>query len=79
MSLLICYDRKNVFRCVLVVGEIFCIRLYTIGMPITGAAQSSNKTWTVFAHSNTGIVGSSPTQDMDVCVYGYSVFVLARV
>jgi hypothetical protein len=22
---------------------------------------------TVFAHSNTGIVGSNPTQDMDVC------------
>jgi hypothetical protein len=32
------------------------------------------KTWNVFASSNSGIVGSNPTQDMDVWVY--SVFVL---
>jgi hypothetical protein len=36
------------------------------------AARS--KAWTVFDRSNTGIVGSNPTQGMDVCVY--SVFVL---
>jgi hypothetical protein len=39
------------------------------------AARS--KAWTVFASSNTGIVGSDPTQGMDVCiVYLCSVFVL---
>jgi hypothetical protein len=32
----------------------------------TAAAQS--KAWTVFARSNTGIVGSNPTWGMDVCV-----------
>jgi hypothetical protein len=40
--------------------------------PITVAALS--KTWTVFARSNTGIVGSNPTRGVDICVY--SVFVL---
>jgi hypothetical protein len=34
--------------------------------PITVASRS--KTWTVFARSNTGFVGSNPTQGMDVCV-----------
>jgi hypothetical protein len=34
--------------------------------PNTVAARS--KTWTVFARSNIGIVGSNPTQGMDVCV-----------
>jgi hypothetical protein len=32
----------------------------------TNAARS--KAWTVFARSNAGIVGSNPTQGMDVCV-----------
>jgi hypothetical protein len=40
--------------------------------PITVAAPS--EAWNVFAHANTGIMGSNPTQGMDVCVY--SVFVL---
>jgi hypothetical protein len=34
--------------------------------PVTVAALS--KAWHVFAQSNTGIVGSNPTQGMDVCV-----------
>jgi hypothetical protein len=34
--------------------------------PITVAARSN--TWTVFAHSNAGILGSNPTQGMDVCI-----------
>jgi hypothetical protein len=33
----------------------------------------------VFARSNIAIVGSNPTQGMDVCVYVYSVFVLSCV
>jgi hypothetical protein len=41
------------------------------------AARS--KAWTVLAHSNTGIMGSNPTQGMDVCVCVYSVFVLSCV
>jgi hypothetical protein len=35
--------------------------------PITVAARS--KPWTVFARSNTGIMGLNPTQGMDVCVH----------
>jgi hypothetical protein len=45
--------------------------------PITESARS--KAWTFFAHSNAGIVGSNPTQDMDVCVCVYFVFVLSCV
>jgi hypothetical protein len=29
----------------------------------------------VFAHSDTGIVGPNPTQGMDVCICVYSMFV----
>jgi hypothetical protein len=39
--------------------------------PITVAALS--KAWTVFARSNTGIVGSTPTEDMDVFVVLFCV------
>jgi hypothetical protein len=39
--------------------------------PITVAARS--KAWTVFARSNTGIVGSNSTEGMDVCVCVYCV------
>jgi hypothetical protein len=53
-------------------------------MPITVATKS--KAWTLFARLNAGIVGSDPTQSMDVwcvcvcvCVCIYSVFVLSRV
>jgi hypothetical protein len=42
--------------------------------PITVAARS--KAWAVFARSNTGIVGSNPTQGMDVCVRLFCVCVL---
>jgi hypothetical protein len=48
---------------------------YSLVTPITVAARS--KTWTVFARSNTGIVGSNPTWDINICVY--SVFVLSYV
>jgi hypothetical protein len=30
------------------------------------AARS--KSWIVFTRSNTGVVGSNPTQDMDICI-----------
>jgi hypothetical protein len=39
---------------------------------ITVAARS--KAWTVFARSNTGIVGSNPTRGMDVCVCLFCLF-----
>jgi hypothetical protein len=42
--------------------------------PITVAARS--KAWTVFARSNTGIVGSNPTRDTDVCVRLFCVCVV---
>jgi hypothetical protein len=40
---------------------------YIINLPITVAVRS--KVWTVFTHSNTRIVGSNPTQGMDVCAF----------
>jgi hypothetical protein len=47
-----------------------CISEFPIGIwipePITVAALS--KSWTIFARSNTGVVGSNPTRGMDVCV-----------
>jgi hypothetical protein len=47
-------------------------------VPITVAAQS--KAWTVFARSDAGIVGSNPTEGMDVCIgCVYSVYVLVCV
>jgi hypothetical protein len=45
--------------------------------PITVAERS--EAWTVFARSNAGIVGSNPTQGMDVYVSVYYVFVLSCV
>jgi hypothetical protein len=45
---------------------------YCLYMPITVATWS--KARTVFARSNAGIVGSNPTQVMDVCARGFSVF-----
>jgi hypothetical protein len=32
------------------------------------AVAAPSKAWSVFARSNTGIVGSNPTQGMGVCV-----------
>jgi hypothetical protein len=43
-------------------------------MPILVTERS--KAWTIFARSNAGIVGSNPTQGMDVCVYVYSMLML---
>jgi hypothetical protein len=48
-----------------------------MNLPITVSARS--KAWTVFARSNAGIIGSNPTQGMDVCMCDYSVFVLSCV
>jgi hypothetical protein len=44
-------------------------------VPVRVAARS--KAWTVFAPSNAGIVGSNPTQSMDVCVCVVLVWVAA--
>jgi hypothetical protein len=41
------------------------------------AARS--EAWTLFARSNTGIVGSNPTWDMDVCVLLFCVYVVLCV
>jgi hypothetical protein len=48
----------------------------TRSMPITVGAEA--KAWTVFAHSNTGILGSNSTRGMDVCVRLLCVCVLLR-
>jgi hypothetical protein len=42
--------------------------------PITVAARS--KAWTVFARSNTGIVGSNPTRCLNICVRVFCICVL---
>jgi hypothetical protein len=47
------------------------------GLPITVATWS--EAWTVLAHSNAGIVGSNPTQGMDVCVRLFWVSVVLHV
>jgi hypothetical protein len=39
--------------------------------------SARSKAWTVFAHSNTGVVGSNPTRGMNVCIYSF--FVLSCV
>jgi hypothetical protein len=46
-------------------------------VPITEAVRT--KTRTVFALSNTGIMGSNPTRGMDVCVRLFFVFVVMCV
>jgi hypothetical protein len=38
-----------------------------------------SKAWTVFAHLNAGIVGSNPTQSMDICVRLFCVCVVLCV
>jgi hypothetical protein len=37
------------------------------------------KAWTVFAHSNAGNLGSSPTQGMDVCLCAFILCLYYRV
>jgi hypothetical protein len=44
-----------------------------VSKPITKAMRS--KAWTAFARSNTGIMGSNPTQGMDVCLRLFCVCV----
>jgi hypothetical protein len=56
----------------------FHVSLNDTTLPITMAARS--KARTAFARSNAGIVGSNPTQGMDVCIVCvYYVFVLFSV
>jgi hypothetical protein len=45
--------------------------------PIRVAVRS--KAWTVFTHSNTGVVGSNPTRGMDFCVRLFCVCVVLCV
>jgi hypothetical protein len=50
---------------------------YVHETPIAVAARY--KAWTVFALTNAGIVGSNPTQGMDVCLYLFCVCVAVWV
>jgi hypothetical protein len=45
-------------------------------LPITVATRA--KAWNVFALSNTGIVGSNSTRDMDVCVRLFCVYAVLQ-
>jgi hypothetical protein len=44
-----------------------------------GLEAELSKAWTVFVRSNAGIVGSNPTQGMDVCVSLFYVYVVLCV
>jgi hypothetical protein len=44
---------------------------YQLSLPIIVVARP--KAWTAFARLNAGIVGSNPTQGMNVCVCLFSV------
>jgi hypothetical protein len=57
----------------LVVAAAAVVLVVLIVVPIAVVARS--KTWTVFARSNAGIVGSNPTQGMDVYVRLFCVCV----
>jgi hypothetical protein len=52
------------------------IGLATGWSPVQGVLP---KAWTVFGHSTTGIVGSNPTRDMDVCVLLFCICALLCV
>jgi hypothetical protein len=57
----------------------FCLNIYyissTLNSPVIWITMSArSKTWTVFAHSSTGIVGSNSTLAMDVYVRLFCVF-----
>jgi hypothetical protein len=60
-----------------VIGFVFRYWIFVASISHSGAARS--KAWTVFSRSNAGIVGSNPTQGMDVCLCVYSVSVLSCV
>jgi hypothetical protein len=46
-----------------------------IALPIKVAARSeASKAWTDFARSNPGIVGSNPTQGINICVRLFCVY-----
>jgi hypothetical protein len=47
---------------------------YDYLMPIIVAARS--QAWTIFAHSNTGVVGSNSTRGMNICVHVFCVCVV---
>jgi hypothetical protein len=53
------------------------MKFYNTLMPIRAAARS--KAWTLFARSNAGIVGSNPSQGMDVYVRLFCVSVVLCV
>jgi hypothetical protein len=53
--------------------------LYTSTSDGRSQTLSKSRAWTVFARSNTGIVGSDPTQGMDVCVRLFYVCVFLCV
>jgi hypothetical protein len=72
-----CYGELSVIN---VTGNQILVSLWTlvrIAWPITVAAWS--KVCTVFAGSTAGIVGSNPTQCMDVCVSLFCVCVVLCV
>jgi hypothetical protein len=71
LNILRCEDRSQIKYMNLFLPEV----IYR--QPITVAARS--KAWNVFAHSNTGIVGSNPIQGMDVCLRLFFVCVRSRL
>jgi hypothetical protein len=73
-SSLTCIVTKN---CYGNVCHVYFCTFLVIELPITMAAPS--KAWTVFAHSNTGVMGSNPTRGMGVCVGLFCVCIVLCV
>jgi hypothetical protein len=57
--------------------SVLSIIIQSAQAPITVAVRS--KAWTVFARSDTGVMGSNPTSGMDVCIHLFCAFVVLCV
>jgi hypothetical protein len=70
------WDRNDEYD-IMVKEVVVWLHIVMIKVPITVAART--KAWTVFARSNSGIVSSNPTRDIDVyivCIYSVFCVVL---
>jgi hypothetical protein len=76
---LVCFEQQRKVNAIEVIVPLcwynfFYFNSVKFWKPITVTARS--KEWTVFTRSNAGIVGSNPTQGMDVCVRIFCVCVV---
>jgi hypothetical protein len=67
-------QRRTVNKLLFNLLSLFNKEWWVCVQPITVVGRS--KAWTVFARSNTGILGSNPTRGMGVCVRLFCVCVV---